>query len=782
MSRYINNPLPFNNTNINNNNASTVNNLLKTISTMSQQCKDQRANDEILARIRSIIYLYRPHLKGRRELQITELVMEALVPSTPAALVSAAGGKQITHNYNYKYDYNTNYIPNMPATMTNTTSTAPATDSFGVPIGTVPNYPTTNVDYTRFYSQAQPAVQNLYINAVPSTTIGATSQTSAPSSLSPSQAPALVTFEAADENKIDVVYNQFLTTRTLETYKQLITVLVDVSKKYINTKIFIFSIEKLYYIDTLMRNDLVALVSCINSRTGFNYAFDNPELCDIFSAYIRNYYLIAGLLLERKYNEFTYTSVVKLQEEGQLVKSNLEQMLTSGVNSSRRNDMNIVTLQNEIETLRRRNETLIKDMNSIDQTEFMTVKFELQQERDKNNLLQKNINERDQMIDTHQKEISRLNGDVDALKNAILKNRNELDSKNEDISRLQIQYTNIREEANAFETKYNDLLLQTQSKNRVIEREQTTKIIELQDLNQNLESNLADLRTQLKTYETRVQRLETLNTEANANIVRLKTELNLQITELNDYKRNLTNSRAETDRLKVQLLEAEQTSQIKRDSIIESLNRELTKLRAALNAKQQSRYEKLKDNESDAAAAITDYEEMRDFINRYGAKANFDRIEKEISALKENCQRINEFGHESPKDALQLNEVSTSGLTSTIHNLKQENDDLKFELTKKINEHVEEIKRDVELRINKLKRPLETTENNVKVFKKFIIDKTIDLENQARTKAYEASKNYISERFNTNDIPMPESTNEADISSSTAIDEIDLEKNTNMLI
>ncbi|ABI35740.1 desmoplakin [Ectropis obliqua nucleopolyhedrovirus] len=83
-------------------NAKTVKSLLNTINTISQQAKTFSATEDILQRIRIIIYTYRPHLQGRHHLNLTDLLTEALVPNSD---------RSTTHNYNYKYDYNTNQPP-----------------------------------------------------------------------------------------------------------------------------------------------------------------------------------------------------------------------------------------------------------------------------------------------------------------------------------------------------------------------------------------------------------------------------------------------------------------------------------------------------------------------------------------------------------------------------------------------------------------------------------------------------------------------------------------------
>ncbi|AKC91698.1 ac66 [Lambdina fiscellaria nucleopolyhedrovirus] len=90
-------------------NASTIKNLLQTINTMSRQCKKQRANNESLERIRSIIYSYRPDMKMRGvDLPVPDLVMETFALMGPHGAPNSLPN-QITHNFNYKYDYNTNF-------------------------------------------------------------------------------------------------------------------------------------------------------------------------------------------------------------------------------------------------------------------------------------------------------------------------------------------------------------------------------------------------------------------------------------------------------------------------------------------------------------------------------------------------------------------------------------------------------------------------------------------------------------------------------------------------
>ncbi|ADB84406.1 desmoplakin [Apocheima cinerarium nucleopolyhedrovirus] len=151
MSRYRNLQPKYLNTDVN---ASTVKHLLQTVNSISKQCKVQYANEDDLERVRSIIYLHRPHLRFRYDLHVPELVMEALMPNST---VSNNIPNQITHNFNYKYDYNTNYpVPTIvPAPVTNV-------DPFGMPVVS----PSPQQPQNATGSTAVP-VQNYYINTAP---------------------------------------------------------------------------------------------------------------------------------------------------------------------------------------------------------------------------------------------------------------------------------------------------------------------------------------------------------------------------------------------------------------------------------------------------------------------------------------------------------------------------------------------------------------------------------------------------------------------------------------
>nr|AAA58699.1 orf417 [Helicoverpa zea single nucleopolyhedrovirus] len=100
-------------------NSGTVQSLLRTINSMSQRCKSLDATEDILQRIRSIIVLYRPYLIDRHDLQVPELIIEALASPRHH---DQPMHSQITHNYNYKYDYNSN-VP-----------LANSVDAFGTPV------------------------------------------------------------------------------------------------------------------------------------------------------------------------------------------------------------------------------------------------------------------------------------------------------------------------------------------------------------------------------------------------------------------------------------------------------------------------------------------------------------------------------------------------------------------------------------------------------------------------------------------------------------------------
>ncbi|QHB21728.1 desmoplakin [Artaxa digramma nucleopolyhedrovirus] len=302
MSNYRNIQPKYMNTDVN---ANTVKNLLNTINTITKQCKNQNATDNTLDRIRSIIHLYRPHLKLRYDLQITELVIEALAPSTTTP-------NQITHNFNYKYDYNTNMAPSTVHAPTFPPPPPPPqpSDPFGAPQFPInyassaaaafnhQNYSTANMTTTTTTPspplQRTPVQQNYYIN---------------PSPTSSAQDSRLFERVPLAQNDVVDIERQLSETPSTSATKQLIRTLINVGRKYISSETFFIAMERIYKFDcggfennngssSGYNGDIVSLINCINNKTKLNLNANNPQLCEAISSFIYGYYQLSVNIIE----------------------------------------------------------------------------------------------------------------------------------------------------------------------------------------------------------------------------------------------------------------------------------------------------------------------------------------------------------------------------------------------------------------------------------------------------------------------------------------------------
>ncbi|QUJ09255.1 desmoplakin protein [Gynaephora ruoergensis nucleopolyhedrovirus] len=284
MSNYRNAQAKYMNTDVN---ANTVKNLLNTINTITKQCKAQSVTDNTLDRIRSIVYLYRPHLKLRYDLQITELVIEALAPAASSSSIP----NQITHNFNYKYDYNTNMAAAAPGFLPPAAPVIPShvlLDPFGAP-----QPPLSDGDNPLTYRQPPPVQQNYYINPAEN---GGTKRPRRRSP-SPDVKSSRVALARNDVAMIEQdLFNVNRTTPpTIGSFKKLIKTLTTVARSYISTEIFFNGLERVYAFDASVNvakteNDVDSLIRCINKETGLNLNANSPQLCAAISSVINGYY------------------------------------------------------------------------------------------------------------------------------------------------------------------------------------------------------------------------------------------------------------------------------------------------------------------------------------------------------------------------------------------------------------------------------------------------------------------------------------------------------------
>ncbi|AAR28847.1 ORF83 [Leucania separata nucleopolyhedrovirus] len=240
-------------------NAATVQNLLRTINTMSKRTKRQSATDDTLTKIRSIIGVYRPNLVNRTNLSVTELLIEAL------ANPYGGGGvpNQITHNFNYKYDYNTGAATAAMAAM----NTPAQFDAFGHPL------------------PPQPA-------PVPQPAAAAVPVAPAATPIVPppaSESPRLVQVDDADLIELNTIIDRACAGIDLAGMRALVSMMVKLSDKYLRSNALASALKRLYCLDSRFDdaqrcvNDMDDLLQCINKNTNRNYR-DLSQVCEIMTS------------------------------------------------------------------------------------------------------------------------------------------------------------------------------------------------------------------------------------------------------------------------------------------------------------------------------------------------------------------------------------------------------------------------------------------------------------------------------------------------------------------
>ncbi|AXU41516.1 desmoplakin [Alphabaculovirus altermyunipunctae] len=250
-------------------NAATVQNLLRTINSMSKRTKRQSATDDTLSKIRSIIGLYRPNLINRTNLSVPELVIEALASPYGGAIGMP---NQITHNFNYKYDYNTGAAT---AAMANAAQQPQPVlfDAFGQPLPPQPFVPPPAP-----VPQPADSVNNRQ------------TPTSQPQPPPPNDTGNrnYIQLDEADLNELNTIIDRACAGINLSGMRDLISVLVKLSDRYFRNNALASALKRLYCLDSRFDdaqrcvNDMDDLLQCINKNTNRNYR-DLSQICDIMT-------------------------------------------------------------------------------------------------------------------------------------------------------------------------------------------------------------------------------------------------------------------------------------------------------------------------------------------------------------------------------------------------------------------------------------------------------------------------------------------------------------------
>nr|QNH90926.1 maco-A 114 [Mamestra configurata nucleopolyhedrovirus A] len=310
--------------------ANTVHNLLQTINNMSQRSKTQAYTDEILNRVRSIILVYRPHLINRSDLQVPELVMEALKPDGTNSIPHA-----ITHNFNYKYDYNTN-MPNgfNPLLQQHQQQQAQMMQP--------PSNDTTNAIPT----------QTINIHPIPSNTSITTTPNYMPQQPPPPPQPpssqTVAVPKPEELNELTEMYNTAVRSPTIEHFQALLDRVTVVITHYFNYESIITSLKYFKDFEKYLNKNIADLLSCLARKTQWALT-NNTDICDCLSIVISSYCKMATHVLNYQFVLSNYITVQSLT----IITSQIEQTLTNYTDNTIQTKMQAVQqpLQEQIRQL-----------------------------------------------------------------------------------------------------------------------------------------------------------------------------------------------------------------------------------------------------------------------------------------------------------------------------------------------------------------------------------------------------------------------------------------------
>ncbi|AKR17358.1 desmoplakin [Urbanus proteus nucleopolyhedrovirus] len=311
-------------------NANTVQTLLRTINTMSRKCNSSNENEQTVSRIRSIIFLHRPNLISRAELDTPELVTEALSTSVGVA-------REITHNYNYKYDYNTNAYPvnftqppphqqvlqqqpTFPSQL-NANSYANETNAHNFRNTIVP--PNTQITFNQINPNDLTSMQ-------PSVTRNDNFRGGSRNN-DDDDAPtvAKVVLNQNDSLELEKNYEQMLRLPTTQSFRQMIQSLIAVSERYIQSFIFTRSLIKIQSFEELFKNkDITNLLLCIQ-RDSQIIIVDSPDLCSIFVTILTTFINVYKIVVDNNFILTRIDSVSSINTYAQTLLSRIETRASS---------------------------------------------------------------------------------------------------------------------------------------------------------------------------------------------------------------------------------------------------------------------------------------------------------------------------------------------------------------------------------------------------------------------------------------------------------------------
>nr|AMO27751.1 desmoplakin [Lymantria dispar multiple nucleopolyhedrovirus]QDE14937.1 ac66 [Lymantria dispar multiple nucleopolyhedrovirus] len=650
----------------------SVDNLLRTIDSMSRQCRSRNETESELARVRSIITLYRPHLQNRVDLQVAELVLEALMPP--------AGAQQITHNFNYKYDYNTNSAAAPPPPFFPVAPARP-TDAFGAPIA--PSEPTPAAPPTKA-DAPNPIQQNVYINSA-----GEAARPSSPTPRPPPPPPpasgggavALMQVDDADELALKNDYDTLTREYTLVSYKRLVRTLVAVSQKYIINDLFVRGLAKLCSVELLLNNDLGALVDCINREAALNIRPDTPDLCRLLVAMIRGFFMLASSATRQEYTLARCDSAALVEEEVWSVKTALDQRMSR--------------LADELETAR---DQLTQTASRLNRAEL-----ELRESRETTLMLKRQVEMNEAL-----RRPARFDDELAQSRDQSL----ELDRERRRVRDFEVELDRAQRDLESVAARHSDELGRAR---RELESERERHASELararRELREQHDNDIEQLRLEADTArrsEAGASRQQAEGTVANLNTrLKAQSELNRDLQAKAEAQAD-ANARlqAEIDSLKRAESDAvdlrNRVAQLEAEA--ESGAADLQNRIARLEAESSDLTRRLQESTAEALALRRDKEDLE---RRTAASAaqdvSYGRLQEDIARVKADLSRLTDSSDGVQFDILKLNNLRDEALRDRLQQLQTENDrlreDSELEIilqAESINDEFDQIKRTID--------------------------------------------------------------------------------------
>lgn len=649
----------------------SVDNLLRTIDSMSRQCRSRNETESELARVRSIITLYRPHLQNRVDLQVAELVLEALMPPN--------GAQQITHNFNYKYDYNTNAAAAPPPPFFPVAPPRP-TDAFGAPIA--PSEPTPASPPPPPKADApNPIQQNVYINSAGEAARPSSPNPRPPPPASGGGAVALMQVDDADELALKNDYDTLTREYTLVSYKRLVRTLVAVSQKYIINDLFVRGLAKLCSVELLLNNDLGALVDCINREAALNIRPDTPDLCRLLVAMIRGFFILASSATRQEYTLARCDSAALVEEEVWSVKTALDQRMSR--------------LADELETAR---DKLTQTASRLNRAEL-----ELRESRETTLMLKRQVEMNEAL-----RRPARFDDELAQSRDQSL----ELDRERRRVRDLEVELDRAQRDLESVAARHSDELGRAR---RELESERERHASELararRELREQHDNDIKQLRLEADTArrsEAGASRQQAEGTVANLNTrLKAQSELNRDLQAKAEAQAD-ANARlqAEIDSLKRAESDAadlrNRVAQLEAEA--ESGAADLQNRIARLEAESSGLTRRLQESAAEVLALRRDKEDLE---RRTAASAaqdvSYGRLQEDIERVKADLSRLTDSSDGVQFDILKLNNLRDETLRDRLQQLQTENDRLRedsgLEIKRQaesINDEFDQIKRAID--------------------------------------------------------------------------------------